>query len=151
MTHHQDVLKQVVEALNMTYIYADLNDANLGVDKVPDIKYPVFIFIAPSKKLSTVDAAEMIRRKVVINCMILLKTVSSSTDFKYEDVQPTIRQAEVMLDRVIHSLNRNSVTDLDGDGIVNFEVTDTYSEFDVSLYGVYSSFEWPVNELTRGC
>lgn len=152
MTHHQDSLKEVVEKLGMTYMYADLNDANLGIDKVESVDYPVFVYIAPSKKQSSVDSNNNIKRKVTISCLILDKPKEQiSSGFTYPEVQSTIRGTEVMADRLIHALNQHSTTDHETDGIEEFDYTDTYSEFDISLFGVFLNFLWPVNEGTRGC
>lgn len=154
--HHLDRLEQVVKGMGMTYIYADLYDINVTLDKVKDINFPVFICIAPSKKENIVGVERTlspnIKMRVPIAGFIMYSVPGQSTsDFEYTKVKAYIRQAEQAADRLIHLLQDDNLTDPESGGIENYFVQDAYSEFDAALFGCNLTFVWPIDELKRGC
>lgn len=150
--HHQDELKRIIEeVLKCTFIYADLFTANNNLDKLPEISFPIFIYVAPSKKKNSADElTAMIKRVVPINGFFLYKVPQKTGEVVYDDLKPWIRKAEVLADKLYRALNASSLKD-PNKKFLDYESQDTYDEFDQSLHGVTFFANWPVDELTRGC
>ena len=147
-------LEKSVTGLGMKFMHADIYEANMGVDSVESVDFPLFVLIAPRRTANKIDGSGMIHRRVPIFAFILYRyegqdTPEAEKSLVVQYVQAATRQA----DRLIHLLNGNTVTDQQApeNGIVDFSTDETYAKFDGNLYGVKLEFTWPVNERTRGC
>lgn len=156
MLNADTVLKSVVETrlgTPVTYLDASLSEANVLIDGLDKVKFPVFINIAPNRnKRNTVELQGSITRKIRVSGFILTQPEEKPTsDYDTVKMKPLVRQCELLADKLIHELNAQTVTDKSKNGIVEFEINEIYAKTDGDLYGVAITFLWPVDEQTKGC
>lgn len=155
MLYADEILKTVVEnnlITKVTYRDASLNEANIEVDDMEGIQFPLFINVAPNKLTdnAVLDSGSITRRKQVVAFM-LTQHDAETMEYTTASVKHLVRQMELLCDKLIHELNRQAVTDSNTKGIVNFQCREVYAKLDGHLFGVALTFTWPVNEQTKGC
>ncbi len=150
-----EAIKQACTKLGMSFVYGDLQDANLGLDSLESANYPVFVYVAPGKEKNSQDSPGLVNRVVnVFGYILFSKQSQGLTDttegFNYEDVEPLVQQARNLADRLKSSLEKSSITTLNTDGITGWETNSVYAMGDANLFGCdFIVDEWPIT--TIGC
>lgn len=138
------VLETVVESLGMTFIHANLKEANLKVDA--DVKYPVYVHVSPTKIKNKQDAPFLIRRKIDVFGMILTRVDQPTNDYDTMKVEDAVNQCRLLGDKLAQKLQKSSVADFEtiGKEDQEWETNATYDEFDAALHGCTFNYTWPV-------
>jgi hypothetical protein len=136
-------------AMPVTFIHADLYEANFGLDQLDKLAFPVLVHVAnTSNKVSINEAGHQIR-KVKVLCWLLNRAPDGSApDLKSYDINDLVNQMRQLAENLIYWINKSSIS-VDG-GVNDFESTDLYQKFDAHLYGQGVSFEWSIDTATNG-
>lgn len=143
-----DILKTTVESLGMSFVHANLKEANLKLDK--DITFPVYVHISPTKMKNKQDHPTLIRRKIDLFGMILTKVSQSTIDYDTMKVEAAVNECRTLGDKLAQNLQKTAVADFEtiGKEDQEWETVATYDEFDASLHGCTFTYTWPVINCT---
>lgn len=122
----------------ITFFHAQMKEANLGMDRIPVVDFPVLVHIATtSNKIKIIENGNMIRTAKMV-CLML--TAKPSIDSAAYDVNQEINRMKQLAENLIYWINR-STHSING-GVNEFELDNIYQKFDADLMGVALTFDW---------
>lgn len=143
----EQVIKDSCSAIGLSFLSVNIFEANLELDFVKDVEFPVCVIIQPQKEKSKQIAPQTLQRTVNIFGFILYKIQQGTSDIQTEVTKPIVHQARLQLDRLVRKLNNHEIND--DNGIDVWETNEVYGgqgEFDSNLHGVQFSFDWVLND-----
>lgn len=131
-----------------SFVYANLFEANFGLDEMKDVEFPVFVYFADDKSKYKVTEYGMQTRSIPIVGMMLTTRKDPSTDYSSKEVNPDINQMRQIVENLVYNLNKSPLSIWenkdDKGGVDNFDTENIYQKFDAHLFGVGVSFNWKV-------
>jgi hypothetical protein len=131
-----------------SFVYANLFEANFGLDELKDVAFPVFVYFADDKSKYRVTEYGMQTRALPIVGMMLTMRNDSTVDYASKDVNPEINLTRQMVENLIYHLNKSPLSIWENKeekgGVDNFETENIYQKFDAHLFGQGVSFQWKV-------
>lgn len=147
-------LKRIVEtqlSKPCTFVYANLNEANFGMDSVnTEDGKPVFVFVSNDKSKDRVGDGGGIIRTIPVVGLMLQMMENETIDTTSEEADPYINEMHDLFFNLIFNLNKSPRTNKDK-LITDFEFQKVYHKFDKALFGGGTSFDWEFLTLKRGC
>lgn len=141
-----NTIKETAEASGLSLVWADLNEANLGIN-LDEAQWPILICIPPvvSDTKSISGALKSVARLVLF---VLDKDQDQTTiEYKSADLETKIIEPMRMKGReFITRLNTSSLTDPETNGTVSVPWTPTYLQMDSNVHGVTAEFDYPFTE-----
>lgn len=141
-------LQTVVESLGMKFVFANINEANLGLDQIERELFPVFLLITSESERTTTTVTEsglLIKTDPMI-AMIL--QMNDDVDVSSSDVDDLIYSCHQLADRVIAKINKLDITD-PNQNVVEYDVSKLYATFDHHLCGIGMTFNWSTKSTVR--
>lgn len=131
-----------------SFVYANLFEANLGLDNITDVEFPLFVYFADDKSKYKVTEYGMQTRKLPIVGMMLTQRQDATIDYSSKDVNPEINQMRQLVENLVYNLNKSSLSIWENKsekgGVDEFDTENVYQKFDAHLFGVGASFFWKV-------
>lgn len=131
-----------------SFVYANLFEANFGLDELTDISFPAFVYFADDKSKYKVTEYGMQTRALPIVGMMLTSRQDPTVDYKSQDVNPDINQMRQLVENLIYHLNKSPLCIWENKeekgGVDSFDTENIYQKFDAHLFGVGCSFQWKV-------
>jgi hypothetical protein len=131
-----------------SFLYANLFEANFGLDQMKDVEFPVFVYFANDKSKYKVKEYGMQTRVLNVVGMMLQSRQDPSVDYSSKDINPDVNMTRQLVENLIYRLNKSTLSvwgdDKDKGGVDDFECENVYQKFDAHLFGVGVSFEWRI-------
>lgn len=146
-------MKRIVETLlkiKTTFVYANLFEANFGLDSLEGNQFPAFIFVATNQSKEKLDENDSIIRTIPIVGMMVNIIDQSTTDITSEEADPYINQMRELGENLVYNLNKSDMTHK-LEPITDVTYDKIYGRFDKHTFGVGMSFNWAINTLKSGC
>lgn len=135
----------------LTLIYADLDEANVDVDKLVNSELPVNI-ILPITPVDTPSTSGILKTTFELNAFFLNKSEVITTDYKSIQVETdVIAPMRALAREFMFRLNEHEITDPETKGISSITYQPVYSSMDANLFGVWARATVPVMEGVTGC
>lgn len=136
-------------ANKLTVVYANLLEANLGLDKITRDEYPVLVVLPPI--VNDVKGTSGLWESVVdFNGFILFKDFDAKTsEYKTKEAEQRFVQPSRKIGRqFFNKLSQSQIINKATRGIVAVTYNPTYGEFDAHLHGVVVRCNIPIIEGT---
>lgn len=146
-------LEAVADSLSrkVTFIYADLNEANLDMDKIVKSDFPVLI-VVPFVPVDAPGKSGILKTTFELNAFMLNKASNITVDFKASVIETeVIAPMRLLARRYMHLLNEHSIIDPETAGITSINYQPMYSSMDADLFGVMIRATVPVIENETIC
>lgn len=133
----------------LTVLYANAQEANLGLDKVKREQYPVLVVLPPI--VSDVKGTSGLWQSTVdFNAFILFKDFDAKTnDYVTRDAeQKFVQPGRKIARQFFNKLSLSDIIDKSTRGIDRVTYNPTYGEFDAHLHGVVIRCNIPIVEGT---
>jgi len=122
----------------LTFFHAQMKEANLGMDRIPAVDFPVLVHIATTEnKVKIIETGNMIRT-AKLYCLLL--TAKPSLDAAAYDVNQEINKMRQLGENMIYWINKSTYS-VNG-GVNDFQMDNIYQKFDADLMGVAITFDW---------
>lgn len=148
-----EVLQEVNNSMSrpLTFIYADLNEANLEADKLLNSELPINI-IMPFSVTDVPGTSGILKSTFELNAFFLNKSSNITTDFKAIEIETeVIAPMRALAREFIFRLNEHSIVDPETKGLTSIVYQPVYSSMDANLFGVWAKATVPVMEGLSGC
>lgn len=136
----------------MSFVYADLNEANFTVDQIANASLPVLI-ILPFTTKDTPGKSGILKTTFELTAFVLTKkTDQNTTDYSAATLETeVIAPMRLKARQFMHKLNEHAIIDPETSGIQQINIQPTYSSMDANLHGVVITATVPVMEVLTGC
>lgn len=135
-------------ALKCTLVYANLFEANFGLDNLGEVSFPVFVLFTEDKSKYKVKEHGMQTRRLPLIGLMLTMRQDSTIDYSSKDVNPDVNQMRQLCENMVYHINKSPLSTWedkeDKGGIDDFETENVYQKFDAHLFGVGFSAVWRV-------
>lgn len=135
-------------AIPVTFIHANLFEANFGLDQLSDVKFPVLVHVATTKNVVELNEAHDNMRTAKIVLLLLNKVDLDTIDYKSYDLNDALNQMRNLGENLIYQINRSPLS-VNG-GVDKFESDNVYQQFDAHLFGQAMTFDWLLDAATAG-
>jgi hypothetical protein len=112
-----------------------------------------YVYIPPFENTDDIGLQRELHTNFPLQAFIVKRLEKETTDYKSEEVQPTIDEAREIARNFIHKLNHESIIDYtDGRlGITSAKYLAEYGFQDAHLFGVSIQATVPIYEGKTGC
>lgn len=144
-------LKRICEtqlAIPTTFMEANLSEANFGLDQMPDIKFPVLIYVTSKGSSNEVGENGEILRTAKVYALLLNSTGGETLDYASADINAWIYQMYRLGQNLQYWINKSPIS-VDG-GIDSWTNDNLYEKFDAHLFGQGLTFEWKISTGVTG-
>ena len=139
-------MTSILADYKVTLIEADLFTANIVTDTLKeDTEFPVFVLIPVMPTENERVSTGMVSKRIQVFGFLLFSNKNSSTsDFVFSELRPTVEAAKTIVDKVVNVMYKSPITNKSKDGILKYNCTETYAKFDAHLFGCQVDFAWDV-------
>jgi hypothetical protein len=144
-------LKAICEtklAMPVTFIEANLSEANFGLDDLSDAQFPVLVYVTNKGSENEFNEANEIQRKAKLYCLLLNRVDGTTKDYASAEINSLLYQMYQLGQNLQYWINKSSLS-VDG-GVDKWKSDNLYEQFDAHLFGQGLDFEWRVNTSTNG-
>lgn len=137
-------------AVPCSFIYADLYEANFGLDNLdPELEFPVFVHVANGKNKNGFLKTGEIQRTIPVKGYLLDRTDDATIDSnKSYEINDSINRMRQLGENLMYWINRSRLS-VDG-GVEKWNSDDRYQLFDANLHGQFLEFDWTVQTGSTG-
>lgn len=134
-----------------TFIYCDLNEANLEADFVAVNEFPLMVLL-PFAPVDTPSRSGKLKTTANLTFLLLGKHEQATSEHKASEVETAvIAPLRLIARRFVHKLNEHSIIDPESAGITSVTYNPTYMLTDANLHGIEIVFNIPVMENAVVC
>jgi len=150
-----DTIKAIVQTLSpsVEFVYGNLFESNFELDQLASATGWYYVYIPPLENTDDIGLKRELHTSFPLQAFIVKRLEKETTDYKSEEVQPTIDEAREIARSFIHKLNESSIIDhTDGRlGITQVRFESVYAIEDQHLFGVGIQANVPIYEGKTGC
>jgi hypothetical protein len=131
-----------------TFVHANMEEANFGLDQLSDIEFPVLVHIASNRNRTKVNEAHHLIRTVKVTALLLNRIPLDTLEYKSGEVNAEVNFMRQLGENLIYWINKSDLS-VNG-GVSDFESDDVYQRMDAHLFGQAMSFDWSLDTATTG-
>ena len=142
-------LEAIATSLNLKFIFANLKEANLGIDQIKPDEFPIMVYVSEQNDRSNykVNQAGLTLRTAPIFCLILNMNKDGTIEYSTAEIDGLIEDMRTLARRVVKKAEGTSQTD----NFIDHSITKLYRKFDYHLFGVSLQFNWSVIDSPASC
>jgi hypothetical protein len=134
-----------------TFIYCDLNEANIEADFKAVTDYPLMILL-PFAPVDIPGKSGKLKTTANLTFFLLGKHEQATSEHKASEVETAVvAPMRLLARRFVHKLGEHSIIDPESNGIQSVTYNPTYMQLDANLHGVEVVFTIPVMENAVVC
>lgn len=137
-------------AMPVTFIEADLNEANFGLDQLKGIDFPVLIHVATTRNRYRIQESHNLIRTAKVVCMLLTKQSKDgdTKDYSSYNLSLEINRMRQLGENLVYWINKSSKSV--AGGVEDWESDNVMQEFDSHLFGQAITFDWTLDTGKTG-
>lgn len=135
-------------AVPVSFVHANMNEANFGLDQMSDEQFPVLVYITGTRNKADLDPSHNIRRTARLNVLLLNRLPLDTLEFKSGEVNQEVNFMRQLGENLIYWINRSRYS-VNG-GVEKFDSDEVYQRFDAHLFGQALSFDWVLDTGETG-
>jgi hypothetical protein len=144
-------LKRICEAqlaTPVTFVHANMTEANFGLDQMADIQFPVLVHLTGTRNRVKVNEAHHLIRTAKVTLLLLNRLPLETIEFKSGEVNKEVNFMRKLAENLVYWINKSPFS-VNG-GISDFESDDVYQKMDAHLFGQAMAFDWSLDTATTG-
>lgn len=125
----------------VTFIHATMDEANYGVDQLPDGDFPILLHVAVNRNRNKLQESHNIIRKVRLKLFLLDRAPLETLDFKAGDLNERMNFMRNLGENLVYWINKSPYS-VNGGVNDDWGSDDVYRKFDAHLFGQDMDIEW---------
>lgn len=135
-------------AVPVSFVHANMNEANFGLDQMSDEQFPVLVYITGTRNKVDLDPSHNLKRTARLNVLLLNRLPLDTLEFKSGEVNQEVNFMRQLGENLIYWINRSRYS-VNG-GVEKFDSDEVYQRFDAHLFGQALSFDWVLDTGETG-
>ncbi len=130
-------------AVPVTFVHANMSEANFGLDQVAIEQFPVLVHLATTRNQYELEESHNLTRTARLTLLLLNRVPLDTVEYKAAEVNQDINFMRQLAENLVYWINKSPYS-VNG-GVSSFSSDDIYQRMDAHLFGQGISLEWKMD------